>query len=120
MHELSIALSIVESAAAKARELGAERVHTVYVRIGPLSGVMTEPLLFAFDLAALDTVISGARLVIEPEPVIAWCDGCVAEQRVADIRHRRCPVCGEPTPGLVSGDALELLALEVDDVAAHR
>ena len=120
MHELSVALALVECAEDKARELGVARVHAVHVRIGPLAGVLSDPLLFAFDLAARDTLVDGARLVIEPEPVVAWCARCVAERPLTDIRRRRCPACDEPTPELVSGDALELLALEVaDDVPAH-
>ena len=120
MHELSIALALVECADAKARELGAARVEAVHVRMGPLSGVQREPLLFAFELAAQDTAIAGARLVIEDEAVVAWCARCAAEQPLADMRHRRCPTCDEPTPELLAGDTLQLMALEVaDDVAAH-
>jgi hydrogenase nickel incorporation protein HypA/HybF len=65
MHELSIALSLVDVACEKAAALGDVRVDTVFVRIGPLSGVVAESLLFCCDEAARGSAIEGARLEIE-------------------------------------------------------
>ncbi len=65
MHELSIALSLVDLASEKALAIGPVRVDTVFVRIGPLSGVVKDALLFCFDEAARGSAIEGARLEIE-------------------------------------------------------
>jgi hydrogenase nickel incorporation protein HypA/HybF len=66
MHELSIALSLVEAVSEELVRLG-ERVslRSVHVRVGPLSGVVPEALAFAFEVAANDTAIAGVRLTIE-------------------------------------------------------
>ena len=117
VHELSIALELVELASAEARRLGDVRVLAVHVRAGPLSGVVHDALRFSFDLAADGTTIGGARLEIEPEAVVAWCVACEAGRELADVLHRRCPVCDALTPELLSGDSLELTALEVADRA---
>ena len=117
MHELSIALELIELASAEARALGDVRVVTVRVRAGPLSGVVHDALRFSFDVAAEGTSIEGARLEIEPEDVVAWCGACDTGRKLADVLHRRCPVCGTPTPELLSGDTLLLTALEVADRA---
>jgi hydrogenase nickel incorporation protein HypA/HybF len=125
MHELSVALALVEAASAKVRELttsGAPvRLEAVHVRVGPLSGVVEDALRFSFHLAAEGTEAAGARLEIESEEVAVWCAECRARRPLADWK-RRCPVCLAPAPRLVSGDALELVALEVTDVVApaHR
>jgi hydrogenase nickel incorporation protein HypA/HybF len=67
MHELSIATSIVELASEEAgRQPG--RVETVYLRLGLLSGVVKDALLFSWDLACDQTPIAGAKLAIEDAP----------------------------------------------------
>jgi len=66
MHELSIAITLVELAADAARSLGAARVNRVFVRLGTRAGVAAEALRFSFDLAAEGTIVQGARLELEP------------------------------------------------------
>jgi hydrogenase nickel incorporation protein HypA/HybF len=65
MHELSIAMSIVEIASGEARRLGDARVEVVHLRLGDLSGVVKDSLLFAWDLACEETPVAGSRLEIE-------------------------------------------------------
>lgn len=117
MHELSIALELIDLAAAEARKQGHVRVVALHLRVGPLSGVVEDALRFSFDVAAAGTPVEGARLRIEREEVVAWCPGCAANRPLARLHERRCPVCDGPTPDLVSGDALELTALEIDDAS---
>jgi hydrogenase nickel incorporation protein HypA/HybF len=118
MHELSIALELVDLASAEARRLGDVRVVTLHLRAGPLSGIVHEALRFSFDVAAAGTAVEGARLAIEPEAVVAWCGTCAEPRQLADVQHRRCPVCDAPTPEVLRGDGLELTALEVADRAS--
>ena len=66
MHELSIALSLVELASEELARLGDVRLGAVHVRVGTLSGVVPAALRFSFDVAADGTTIAGARLEIEP------------------------------------------------------
>lgn len=65
MHELSIAVSLVETICEELPALGAVRVSTVNLRVGALSGVALDALSFAFDLATDNTQIAGAQLHIE-------------------------------------------------------
>jgi hydrogenase nickel incorporation protein HypA/HybF len=119
MHELSIALSLVEMAAEEAERLGGVRVEVLHLRLGPLSGVVREALLFSFDLAAEGTAIEGARLEIEDVPVVVFCPCCEAERPLPSLQHFHCPVCGTPTPKVVRGRELELTALEVTESATQ-
>ena len=65
MHELSIAASIVELASEEAeRQRG--RVEVVHLKLGALSGVVRDALLFSWDLACDQTPLAGAKLEIEP------------------------------------------------------
>jgi hydrogenase nickel incorporation protein HypA/HybF len=64
MHELSVALSLVDIATEEGGRLGG-RVCAVHVKIGQLAGVAKEALAFSYDIACQDTPIAGSRLVIE-------------------------------------------------------
>ena len=59
MHELSIALALVEMAAEEAERHGA-RVVAVHLRLGPLSGVVKEALLSPMSWRA-GTPLEGTR-----------------------------------------------------------
>jgi hydrogenase nickel incorporation protein HypA/HybF len=65
MHELSIAMSIVEVASEEAQRQGGVRVESVHLKLGALSGVVKDALLFSWDLACEDSPIAGAKLEIE-------------------------------------------------------
>lgn len=117
MHELSIALSLVDLACEEAERLNA-RVDALHLRIGALSGVVVEALEFSFALATAGTAIDGARLVVEQMPIVARCSICDVDRVIPSEQHLRCPVCRTSTQVVVSGTELELFALEVQDGAA--
>jgi hydrogenase nickel incorporation protein HypA/HybF len=117
VHELSIAMSLVDAACEKAATLGPVRVTALHLRLGPLSGVVREALTFSFDLAAAGTPIEGARLAIEEVPVTVLCPLCRVERQLESLQHFRCPACGTPTPEVVRGRELELAAMEIEDLA---
>jgi hydrogenase nickel incorporation protein HypA/HybF len=108
---------LVELASEKAVTLAGQRVDAVHVRVGALSGVVKDALLFSFEVAAAGTPISGARLVIEVVPLVVRCASC-AEERELEGFPLACPVCGSPTPDVVRGRELDLVALEVEEHAA--
>jgi hydrogenase nickel incorporation protein HypA/HybF len=111
MHELSIALGIVEVATEEAERLNA-RVTAVHLKVGRLSGVVAEALTSAFELARESTPLAEAVLVIEEVPVAAYCPACAAE-RAVPFPSLCCPVCGAQTPDVVRGRELEVTALEI-------
>jgi hydrogenase nickel incorporation protein HypA/HybF len=112
MHELSIALSILEVVEEEAARHGG-RVAAVHLRLGPLSGVVRAALVSAYDLAREDTSLAQAELVIEEVPVAVYCPACDAERAPVSVWELRCAACGAPTPEVVRGRELEVVALEV-------
>ena len=68
MHELSIALNIVDIACEEAERQGESRVDAVYLNLGVLSGVVKDALLFSWDLACEGSRIAGAHLEIRDIP----------------------------------------------------
>jgi hydrogenase nickel incorporation protein HypA/HybF len=112
MHELSIAMSIVEMAEEEARQRNAQ-VSAVHLKLGALSGVVKDALLSSYTIACAGTPLEGSRLVIEEVPVEVFCDGCVAQRRLASVPWFICPECGAATPTVVHGKELEVTALEI-------
>jgi hydrogenase nickel incorporation protein HypA/HybF len=115
MHELSIAMSLVDAACEEADRLGNVRVAALHLRLGPLSGVVKDALEFSFDLATEGTVIAGARLEVEETAVIVFCPDCRAERELPGLQSFRCPVCGGESADVVGGRDLELVSMEVLD-----
>src|SRR5689334_2516549 len=100
MHELSIALSILDLVAEGAEPHGG-RVAAVHLRLGPLSGVVPEALVSAFELAREGTSLAEAELVVESVPIIAYCPACAAEVTPPSFPELCCPTCGGWTPRVI-------------------
>jgi hydrogenase nickel incorporation protein HypA/HybF len=115
MHELSIAMSIIEGASQEAISRGGARVHAVHLKLGPLSGVVKDALMFSYELACEGTLLEGSQLVIEEVPVVVYCPICDTEKTLDSIQRFCCPSCGTLTPDVVSGKQLELVAIEITD-----
>jgi hydrogenase nickel incorporation protein HypA/HybF len=113
VHELSIAVNIVDGALEELRRRGAEEVIAIHVRVGRLSGVDQEALLFSYGLAAQDTVLARSRLVIEPVDVAIFCQQCQAERRTRDFPTLICETCGTLAESIVRGKELEITGMEI-------
>lgn len=113
MHELSIAMSMIEMATEESVKRGGAQILAVHLRLGPLSGVVSDALRFSWDVACADTSIAGATLHIDEVPVVVHCAACGKDRTLDGTLQLACPVCGMPTPNVVSGRELEVVALEI-------
>ena len=113
MHEMGIALQIVEIASASLPpDLGAARVAAVNLKIGKLAAVVPESLRFCFDVAIKDTPLAGAKLVIEEVPVVARCQDCNARWTI-DEPVFICQTCQSGSLDILSGRELDIESIEV-------
>lgn len=115
MHELSIAISIVEMAQEESERCGQAQVLAVHVRLGRLSGVVKEALLASYEMACAATPLEGSRLLIEEVPIEAYCPRCDGPRAINSIQWLCCPECGTPTPEVLHGKELELVSLEIKE-----
>ena len=113
MHELSIALNIVDIATEEGVRLGG-RVSAVHLRLGALAGIVKDALLFSYDVACQDTPLEGSRLVIKEVPLVVYCPQCRLERVLGSGRSLFCAECGTPTPEVREGRELEVVALEIE------
>ncbi|MBF0181641.1 MAG: hydrogenase maturation nickel metallochaperone HypA [Magnetococcales bacterium] len=113
MHELSIAMALIDQVQRIARRESAARVVTVRIRVGCLSGVDAEALGFCFPLAARGSLAESARLEIDAEPMQWYCIGCRRLFSGPLLAGGGCPACGSPDHHPAGGSDLTLESLEV-------
>lgn len=65
MHEMAIALALIEQTEKVARERNAKSIPSITVVVGRLSGTDPDALRAVFELAAEETLAAGARLEVE-------------------------------------------------------
>ena len=114
MHELSIAMSIVDAATDEAKQRGVN-VNAVHLRLGALSGVVKDALLFSYEVACQDTPLAGSRLIIEEVPVTVFCSRCKQNRVLASLQSFTSPDCGTPAGDVVQGKELEVFARVVEE-----
>lgn len=120
MHELSIAMSIVDMAEEEAEQRDV-KINAVHVELGQLSGVIADALLFSYEIACSGTRLEGSRLVIKEIPIEVYCPACNTPKQLSSMQWFCCPECGTPTPEVIHGKELIITALEVQNErrAAH-
>ncbi|MFI1396208.1 hydrogenase maturation nickel metallochaperone HypA [Streptomyces sp. NPDC020681] len=108
MHEMSVALSVVDQVEQAARSRGARGVQHVHLDIGELAGVVPDALGFCFELACAGTVLEGARLITRPVPGRACCASCARTWDTGMPPDMLCPDCGGAATDLLSGRELRI------------
>jgi hydrogenase nickel incorporation protein HypA/HybF len=113
MHELSVALRIVE---ALEQELAGEedlQVAVVSIEVGTLTALVPEALQFSWNLATEDSRLQGSRLDIQILDAAGYCPECQSEHVLTSLQSMRCPVCRTPITQITGGNDLEILTVEV-------
>jgi hydrogenase nickel incorporation protein HypA/HybF len=113
MHEMGIALQIIEIATASLPpDLADARIETVNLKIGKLAAVVPESLRFCFDVAVKDTQLEGARLAIEELPVVAKCKDCHTQWTISGPAFN-CENCDSGSLEIISGRELDIESIEI-------
>ena len=108
MHELAIAESVVTTVLERTE---GRTVTVVRLRVGQLSGVVPDALMFCFEVAAAGTALEGATLEIEVQPGRAHCRTCSEDFSMPDALLL-C-TCGSADVELTSGRELAVQSVEV-------
>jgi len=108
MHELGLAMEVVDSVAERA---GGARVKRVVLEVGALTAVLPDSLRFCFDLTTEGTSIEGATLDIRRTPGRARCRACEAEL-VLERPFGQC-ACGGSDLDWLAGDELRIIEVEL-------
>ncbi|MEI6756683.1 MAG: hydrogenase maturation nickel metallochaperone HypA [Chlorobium sp.] len=114
MHEMSIALSIVEAVATKAQEEGAGRISGIDLVIGKLAGIEPESLKFCFSAAAKGTLAEGAVLAIDEPEGVGECGEC-GKRFPVSFYYAECPDCRSLRVTIVSGEEFLIQSMTIEE-----
>lgn len=115
MHEMGIALHIVEIASsAVPDDVDDLQVEVVNLKVGRLTAVVPQSLRFCFNIVTRDTALAGARLQIEEIPVVVHCDHCDLETTIEEPPFV-CSGCDSGDIEIVAGRELVVTSIEVAD-----
>ena len=113
MHEMGIALQIVEIATASLPAGSKDiRVETVNLKVGKLAAVVPASLRFCFEVVTKDTPFAGSTLDIKEVPVVVKCRSCQGEWTVTGPDFT-CKTCQDGEVDILSGREIEIISLEV-------
>jgi hydrogenase nickel incorporation protein HypA/HybF len=115
MHEMGIAMQIIEiTTASIPADMQHVRVARVNLKVGKLAAIVPDSLRFCFEIAAQETPLAGAELVIEELPVVARCNDCDTEWTINGPDFI-CQKCKSGSIQLISGRELDIESIEVAD-----
>jgi len=115
MHELSIAVELIQTVEDAARQANAARVSRVSIALGALSGVEADALQFAYDVATAGTLLEGSILEITAVPIQVTCSVCGSVTTLPTYVPLVCGECGKAAVRVTQGKELVISSVEVFD-----
>lgn len=113
MHELSIAMSIIEIAEAEAAKAKASAINELILDVGTMAGIEFYALDTALEMAVKNTMLEKALLKVNKIQAKAKCTECNTEFDIDNI-YDPCPSCNSLYHELLSGKELQIKSLVVD------
>ncbi|HCZ13477.1 MAG TPA: hydrogenase maturation nickel metallochaperone HypA [Candidatus Accumulibacter sp.] len=113
MHEMSLALGILQIVEDAARVQHFRRVRSVFLEIGQISAVEPEAMRFCFDAVISGTLAEGAVLNVVEVPGEGLCFNCNQTVPLA-ARYDPCPACGRYPVQATGGTEMRVKELEVE------
>ncbi len=113
MHEMSLMTALLRGVQSKLREVGGNRVRSIRLAVGWLSGAEPELLESAFKALAPGTPCEGAALIIRRPPLRLRCFSCGNVSELEGFALQ-CPACGSADVEIEGGDELLIEEMEVD------
>ena len=115
MHEVAIAMGMVEELLRIGRENNAKRITAVSLKIGKMSGIVTDSLKFAFDAVKLEhPALLTAEVTINEVPLIYKCNDCERPFDTDNFYFPACPECKSYNLELISGEEQDIENVELE------
>ena len=113
MHEMSLAMGVLQIVEEAARAQHFRRVRSVLLEIGELSMVEAEAMRFCFDAVSRGTLAEGAVLNVVEVAGQGLCFNCNMTVPLAAL-YDPCPACGGHPVQATGGTEMRVKELEVE------
>ena len=114
MHEMSIAMNIVDIACKEAQSEGAPFISVIELDVGKLAGVMIDSLKFCYESVCKGTLAENSQLVVNELPGKGHCLKCNSEFEI-DSFMALCPHCESYEVEIKQGRELKLKAVTINE-----
>lgn len=113
MHELGVVFYVVKDVKNVAEENNVEKVNSVTLQIGEVSGIIHDYLIDCWNWARKkEPVMEDAEMFIEQIDAVTFCEDC--KQEYGTVEHgKTCPHCGSENTYLVRGNEFLIKEIEV-------
>ena len=111
MHEMSIALGIVDIAKTEAKKAKVTGFSAINLEIGTLAGIEFDSLEFVWEAAVKGSVLEHAKKHIHKIEAKARCNDCDTVFTLQN-RYDTCPACGSFFKVVTQGKELRVRSLE--------
>lgn len=115
MHELSIAMSLLDVITEKLIQENASSARSITIEVGELSGVVPQALQTAFKTASRGTELADCQLTVIPVRAEIWCRSCNAACPAHAANDLRCARCNTPADRLIRGRELDVVSIAIVD-----
>ena len=113
MHEMTIAMNIVDIVCQKAGDEKARKINSVELEIGELSGIMIDSLEFCFEAACKNTIANSAELHVNKIEAEAYCKSCEIKFKM-ESDFTPCPNCNDFNFEIVKGKEFSIKSFNID------
>jgi len=114
MHEISLVTALVEQVEVLAKQQGFNKVKSIKLAVGDISGVNSEALLFCFPEVVKGSVLESAEIAIDSIPSVIHCSDCNSDSVPDDRWVLICKHCGSMNVRVRSGKEFKISELVVD------
>lgn len=113
MHEMSIALNIIDIVREEALRAKAMSINSIELEIGSISGVEIPALEFALEVAVKDTPLEKTQIKIIPVQAIAQCTECNSTYPLTTF-YEPCPTCSALKINIICGKELQIKSINIE------
>jgi len=114
MHEMGIAMQVMNIVMESLPRDEPLRVKAIHLRVGKLTAIVPQSLQFCMEMVTKDTPAEGAELKFNEVPVTVECDEC-GEQTVIERPPFACGKCGSEKVEIISGREMIIESIEVEE-----
>lgn len=113
MHEMSVTMSMMEIVRHHMVKNGVKQLKKLKIRVGKLTAIEPQSLMFCFSVYIHGTSLEGAILEIESIPMVCRCSNCNEEFYQEEI-FPNCPKCNNDTIENIAGRELDIISMEAE------
>jgi hydrogenase nickel incorporation protein HypA/HybF len=113
MHEMSIALELLEQVLAIAKKNSLNNVSEIEIEAGMLRLIEPEAMRLAWESACEGTAAAGSALILKEIPPSANCRNCKYDF-LPSIVDFRCPKCNKADIEIINGNEIILKSVSGD------